>query len=257
MAHVPHLRAPYSQESSPAIRVDELSFTNQNLDETVEHVVEDFDATMPSKSRRRPETPVRRPAPGELDETRPHSITEVAGRVMLEPVSAGYYNLTYACLLVPRFSSHYLTGDVSDRLSEWLPQICIAFGWRLEYLAVRPEYIQWVVNVPPASIAWLSHAHHAPADLGKNIYRVRPHEKGKSLRRLLGPGLSHHGRHPAPPTAAGQGLHQTDPHQAGIFTAQTIALSGGTVQFCPADEARCTSGSPGNKEIASHRSGSQ
>ena len=141
----------YSRESSPAIRVDELSFTNRNLEQTVEHVVEDLDATMPSQSRRRPETPIRRPAPGELDETRPHSITEVAGRVMLEPATAGYYNLTYACLLVPRFSNHYLTGDVSDRLSEWLPQICIAFGWRLEYLAVRPEYIQWVVNVPPSA----------------------------------------------------------------------------------------------------------
>ncbi len=147
----PSRSVPYSQESSPAIRMDELAFTDQSLDETVEHVVEDLDATMPSKSRRRPETPVRRPQPGELDETRPHSITEVAGRVMLEPVSAGYYNLTYACLLVPRVSAHYLTGDVSDRLSEWLPQICIAFGWRLEYLAVRPEYIQWVVNVPPSA----------------------------------------------------------------------------------------------------------
>lgn len=142
----------YSRESSPAVPVvDERAFSSQGLDQTVEHVVEDFDATLPSKSRRRPETPIRRPMPGELDETRPHSITEVAGRVMLEPVSAGMYHLTYACLLIPRFSNHYLTGDVSDRLSEWLPQICIAFGWRLEYLAVRPEYIQWMVNVPPSS----------------------------------------------------------------------------------------------------------
>jgi REP element-mobilizing transposase RayT/CheY-like chemotaxis protein len=141
----------YSRESSPAVRVNDLLVSNQNNEQTVEHVVEDLDATMPSKSRRRPETPIRRPMPGELDETRPHSITEVAGRVMLEPISPGLYNLTYACLLVPRFSSHYLTGDMSDRLSEWLPQICIAFGWRLEYLAVRPEYVQWVVNVPPAT----------------------------------------------------------------------------------------------------------
>jgi REP element-mobilizing transposase RayT len=140
----------YSRESSPAVHVDDFLVSNQQNEETVEHVVEDFDATLPSKSRRRPETPVRRPVPGELDETRPHSITEVAGRVMLEPISPGLYNLTYACLLVPRFSSHYLTGDMSDRLSEWLPQICIAFGWRLEYLAVRPEYVQWVLNVPPA-----------------------------------------------------------------------------------------------------------
>jgi REP element-mobilizing transposase RayT len=142
----------YSRESSPAVRVDDLLISNQNTAETVEHVVEDFDATLPSNSRkRRPVTPIRRPMPGELDETRPHSITEVAGRVMMEPISPGLYNLTYACLLVPRFSSHYLTGDISDRVSEWVPQICIAFGWRLEYLAVRPEYVQWVVNVPPAT----------------------------------------------------------------------------------------------------------
>ncbi len=140
----------YSRESSPAVRVNDVMVSNQN-EETVEHVVEDFDATMPSKSRPRPETPFRRPLPGELDETRPHSITEVAGRLMLEPIAPGLYNLTYACLLVPRFSSHYLTGDISDRISEWLPQICIAFAWRLEFLAVRPEYVQWVVNVPPAT----------------------------------------------------------------------------------------------------------
>jgi len=141
----------YSRESSPAVRVDDLLMSNRDNEQTVEHIVEDFDARMPSKSRPRPETPFRRPMPGELDETRPHSITEVASRVMLEPIAPGLYNLTYACLLVPRFSSHYLTGDISDRLSEWLPQICIAFGWRLEYLAVRPEYVQWVLNVPPAT----------------------------------------------------------------------------------------------------------
>ena len=141
----------YSLESSPAMRSNDVLVSNQEDGQTVEHVVEDFDATMPSKSRPRPETPIRRPMPGELDETRPHSITEVAGRVMLEPISPGLYNLTYACLLVPRFSSHYLTGDMADRISEWLPQICIAFGWRLEYMAVRPEYVQWVLNVPPAT----------------------------------------------------------------------------------------------------------
>jgi len=150
-AEGPAKSSHYSRESSPAIRANDLMVSDSDQAQTVEHAVEDFDATMPSKSRQRAETPVRRPMPGELDETRPHSITEVAGRAVLEPISPGLYNLTYACLLVPRFSNHYLTGDVADRLSEWLPQICIAFGWRLEYLAVRPEYIQWVLNVPPAT----------------------------------------------------------------------------------------------------------
>ena len=92
---------------------------------------------------------MRQPAPGELDETRPHSITEVAGRMITESASAGLAQLNYACLLVPRFTAHYMTGDLADRLSEWMPNICIAFGWRLEFVAVRPEYLQWVVNVTP------------------------------------------------------------------------------------------------------------
>ena len=110
-------------------------------------IVKDRPAAEPQT---RPETPIRQPLPGELDETRPHSSSDLS-HIVLEPSSAGVYHLTYACLLVPRFTSHYLTGDVADRLSEWLPIICVAFGWRLEYLAVRPEYLQWVANVPPAT----------------------------------------------------------------------------------------------------------
>jgi len=95
--------------------------------------------------------------PAEADHTLPHSLVGFAGpgasgqRITLEPVQAGVYHLTYACLLLPRFAEHYLTGEVADKLSEWMPIICVAFGWRLEYLAVRPEYLQWVSNVPPAT----------------------------------------------------------------------------------------------------------
>lgn len=67
-----------------------------------------------------------------------------------EPTPA-LYNLTYACVLIPRFPHHYLTSDLAARLSEWIPHICIAFGWRVEHLSIRPEYAQWMVNVPPAT----------------------------------------------------------------------------------------------------------
>jgi len=135
-------RSIFSRESSVPVPLKNLLLANQP---TI------LNQTSPSKSQSRPQTPVRGPMPGELDETRPHSINEVARRIMLEPASAGLYQLTYACLLVPRFTFHYLTGEIADRLSEWIPNICIAFGWRLEHLAVRPEYLQWVVNVPPAT----------------------------------------------------------------------------------------------------------
>lgn len=111
----------------------------------------DLAATRVSKSAQRPETPIHVSKPDELAATRPHSITEVAGRVLAEPSSAGLYDLTYACLILPRFNSHHLTGDLAERLSEWMPNISIAFGWRLEYISVRPDYLQWVINVPPTA----------------------------------------------------------------------------------------------------------
>jgi REP element-mobilizing transposase RayT/DNA-binding response OmpR family regulator len=78
-------------------------------------------------------------------------VPEVARKIVLEPISPAVYNLDYACLLLPRFPHHHMTGDLLDRLGEWVPQICIAFDLRLEYISVRPDYLQWVVNVPPAT----------------------------------------------------------------------------------------------------------
>ncbi len=79
------------------------------------------------------------------------SVTQAAHRILLEPASPSMVNLTYACLMIPRFDTHHLVGDPAERLTEWVPQLCIAFGWRLEHLAVRPEYLQWVVRVPPST----------------------------------------------------------------------------------------------------------
>ena len=152
----------FSREPSPAVRRNQpqpaATNQSQNLVDTksqprseAQSVFEGVEVTAPSRPKPRPETPIARPHPGEHDVTRESPSTEAARKLVVEPVSAGLYHLTYACLLVPRFSSHYITGDLSDRLSEWLPNICIAFGWRLEFLAVRPEYLQWVVNVQPST----------------------------------------------------------------------------------------------------------
>jgi len=84
-------------------------------------------------------------------ETRSRPAPEVGRKIVLEPVTPAVYNLDYACLLVPRFPHHHMTGDLLDRLGEWVPQICIAYGLRLEYISVRPDYLQWIVNVPPAT----------------------------------------------------------------------------------------------------------
>jgi hypothetical protein len=145
----------FKREASPAIHYNKIPATpNQAKDRVVsaqspQTVFDQVEVTAPSRPKPRPETPVAKPAPGELSATRESPTTEAARKLVVEPTTAGLYHLTYACLLVPRFSSHYITGDLADQIGEWLPNICIAFGWRLEYLSIRPEYLQWVANVQP------------------------------------------------------------------------------------------------------------
>lgn len=85
----------------------------------------------------------------QLEAAQQRSAPERARKIVLEPVSPALYNLSYACLLIPRFDRHYLAGDLADRVANWMQDVCIAYGWRLEHIAVRPEYLQWIANVPP------------------------------------------------------------------------------------------------------------
>jgi REP element-mobilizing transposase RayT/DNA-binding response OmpR family regulator len=85
-----------------------------------------------------------------LADTRPMLLGSVTQLSDLEPISAAYNRLSYTCLLIPRMPYHYLTGELADWLNQWLIHCCLAFGWRLEGLAIRPEYMQWIVQVSPA-----------------------------------------------------------------------------------------------------------
>jgi REP element-mobilizing transposase RayT len=57
--------------------------------------------------------------------------------------------LTYICILIPASPQHLLTGQLADKLTLWVPELCSSFGWNLKGLAVRPEYLQWIVRVAP------------------------------------------------------------------------------------------------------------
>jgi len=59
------------------------------------------------------------------------------------------YNLTYSCLLIPRFGSHQLTNEREKKIAGCIRNIHTSKGWRLELLKVRPDYLLWVSNFPP------------------------------------------------------------------------------------------------------------
>ncbi|MCL5429173.1 MAG: transposase [Chloroflexi bacterium] len=65
--------------------------------------------------------------------------------------------LRYSFVLIPRLPRHQLAGDLASRLAEWLPELCLAFAWKLDEQSVQPEFLQWSVLVSseatPESIA--------------------------------------------------------------------------------------------------------
>jgi REP element-mobilizing transposase RayT len=138
---------------SPASLDQETSVENQIQNGKLEYEEEESftenrdarESKPSSKQEGKPE--VEHPPSG----TRIRPETGPVRKIVLEPVSPSLYNLTYACLLVPRFPDHLLVGDLADRIAEWVPHICVAFGWRLEHISVHPDYLLWMVNIPPAA----------------------------------------------------------------------------------------------------------
>jgi REP element-mobilizing transposase RayT len=66
--------------------------------------------------------------------------------VHFEPFENRAYDMSYACLLIPRDPEHLLTGKVADFIRKCIQNVCIAFGWHLVQVQVQPEYFQWVVS---------------------------------------------------------------------------------------------------------------
>jgi REP element-mobilizing transposase RayT len=71
---------------------------------------------------------------------------KAGGNVHFEPLERRAYDMSYACLLIPRNDEHLLTGKVPDLLKKAINDACKVFGWRLDYIQVRQEYLQWVVS---------------------------------------------------------------------------------------------------------------
>lgn len=139
-----------SVESSPAIPLTQIKSQGMSLIDTLaetrRHEPDALAQTQKSKKAEREAIET----PDALGETRPHTPQE-AVEYGLEPISPARAHLNFACLLIPRFDTHHLTGDLATRLAEWVSSICVAYGWRLEYISIRPEYLQWVVSVPPST----------------------------------------------------------------------------------------------------------
>jgi len=105
-----------------------------------------------------------------------HSIqSKIRNLENLEP-----YVTSYVCLLVPRFEEHLLVGDISDRLHNWMMDICISFGWQLKFIDNRCRYLHWIMTVsiatPPAHFMKI-----VRKESSKKIFEDFPRFKQKNL----------------------------------------------------------------------------
>jgi REP element-mobilizing transposase RayT len=87
------------------------------------------------------------------DSAEPERVTEpdqLTSRSAMKPVSPALIHLAYTFILIPRFPDHVLTGDLAGQLSQWIPHLCLAYGWELESIAIHPDYLQWAVQTAPS-----------------------------------------------------------------------------------------------------------
>jgi REP element-mobilizing transposase RayT/CheY-like chemotaxis protein len=100
--------------------------------------------------------------------------------ILFEPVSDGLYNLTYSCLLIPRFISHHLTKDRENLVINCMKEIYTSYGWRLESLEARPDHLRWVGSLPP-TIALSEHIEIIRKETSKRLFDDYPPYKEENL----------------------------------------------------------------------------
>jgi len=119
--------------------------------------------------------------------------------VHFEPFEKRSYDLSYACLLIPRDPEHLLTGKLADFIGRAIQTVCIAFGWSLLMVQVQPEYFQWVVSAkvgtPPSKCI-----HTIREETSKGILGAFRHLRGETHDDFWAPGyLLLVGSEPHPP----------------------------------------------------------
>ena len=120
-----------SRDASPNIRFDEI-FSETQIDEPLPAHLAEIHPTSVRKH--------------DLD-AHPDGLREIA----LESETPTLHNLAYTCVLVPRLPQHHLVGDLAIQLNQWINQASLIFGWRLEHLSIRPNYLNWVLAISPAT----------------------------------------------------------------------------------------------------------
>ncbi len=203
---------PPTNTPPPALPVpEETSRTRKNLLDTIPlSPQERVEATRPS-----PVSSLEDTQPARAGKLTPPPTTRATDSVMAE--------LVYTCILLPRLPEAALSGDLAARLTEWLPQLCAAFGWQLEGLVIQRQYLQWSVQVTPT----ISPGNVVRAIRQHTSQRIAQEFPRYQLSSLDGdfwaPGfLILSGSEPPSPVVVANYIQQTRQRQAGSAPRQPL-----------------------------------
>ncbi len=128
----------FAEEDSIPVEMDETALEKEQLMQ--ERVVQPI--------------PTKADIDESLEKTQPKKVFNPEERKPFEirTLPATLVSLNYTYVIIPRFQDHFLVAEISRLLSKKLPQLCIGFGWRLDRLAIRPQYLQCTLSAP-ASIS--------------------------------------------------------------------------------------------------------
>jgi REP element-mobilizing transposase RayT len=114
-------------------------------------------------------------AEGEDEETRPHPMDWEDRLEQIKLSDITFY-------LVPRQVRHCILGELAQRLRNWFPGICKTYGWQLDTLSVRPDYLKWRLrDFPDALIHEMLEI--VRARTSQRIFRVFPNLKAGNPTR--------------------------------------------------------------------------
>lgn len=97
--------------------------------------------------------------------------------IELEPINLTQqepkYYLPFTTILLPRFPNHRLTGSLGNQIETWLKDLCIAWGWRLDTIDLRPELLRFTISLSP-DIAPAQAVQHLAHHLSTRILQAFP-----------------------------------------------------------------------------------
>ncbi len=105
----------------------------------------------------------------EVSEPSQHKEMEPLNLTQHEPK----YYLPFTTILLPRFPNHRLTGSLSNQIETWLGDLCVAWGWRVETIDLRPEYLRFTFDIAP-DVAPAQAVEHLAQNLSRRILEAFP-----------------------------------------------------------------------------------